>query len=596
MKISVRDKHCLFLLLFHASMVFSQNVHRTDSLLKVLKQDGLPQKNRAELMIDIAYDHTALDSAAYYAQQALEISRAINAPVLEAQAWEEIGAIEQRLGNKGASLEAIFKALQLYDSLKLKENQAASYAQIAGYYIGETDYAQGVDYLKRAAGVYSEMKNNLYETLTLINIGEAYRLSGKLDDAENTFVKVLQLNQSIQDRAIEGYTLGNLGMVYADQGRIKKAKQKLNAGIGIVDDLGDGYSTSIYLAELGTIYQKEKEWDLAEENFLLALAMAKQSELKEQIRDFSRLLVGFYEVRERYSEALRYQKLYQQYQDSIVNKENIQKEEQLKAGYEINKRESEIGLLNKVNTNQKRMVIVLIVGILLVLYIAYLLQKANKRKKKTNEVLSQQKETIAKREQEKTLLLHELNHRTKNNLQMISGLLNLQSRTLQGHPAKEAILSGKYRVEALSLVHRKLYQDGIETKILLEDYIKDLVLGLFQAYGTVCKPYFKIPRISINVDAAVPLALILNEMVINALKYAYTKVEQPELHILVEKEAGGFLQVEVVDNGIGFVAKKTTTNNAFGLKLVTSLIEQLEGTLEKINVTGTHWRMHLKLN
>jgi len=175
-------------------------------------------------------------------------------------------------------------------------------------------------------------------------------------------------------------------------------------------------------------------------------------------------------------------------------------------------------------------------------------------------------------------------------------LLNLQSRELTGHPAQEAILSGKYRVEALSLVHRKLYQEGVDTKIPLKEYIQELVLGLFEGYNAKFSPSFAIADMSIGIDMAIPLALIINEMVINSLKYAYKDIEEPLLKIVMMQETTEYLHLQVIDNGIGFTKNNNEQKNSFGIKLITSLVEQLEGTLERINTKGTHWEMKIKLS
>ena len=579
-----------------SSICFAQNANRIDSLITVLESKQLSKTDKVQLLIKIAHDHPNSDEATRYAKQSLQIALEINDLVLQAQAWEEIGAIEQRLGNKNNALDATFKALYIYDSLKLPEPQAASYIQIASHHIGEKEYVVGIKYLKSAEKIYTNTKSDLFLGYTLTNLGEAYRFAGQLENAIASLTKALELNKSLKKDVIEGYALGNLGMVYAKQNKFAKAKTFLTKAITITNTLEDAYSTSIFTAELGSIYEKEGDFLLSESKFNEAFTMAKDAGLKEQIRDFSASLSTFYENSNRYSEALQYQKVYQQYQDSLVNKENIQKNEQLKASYEVSKRESEISILNIKNTNQKRWGIALVSGFVIVLFLAYLLYRGNRKIKKSNQILSDQKELISKREQEKALLLQELNHRVKNNLQMIASLLNLQSRELTNHPAQEAILSGKLRVEALSLVHRKLYQEGVDTKIPLKDYIQELVLGLFEGYDAKFSPNFSIADISIGIDVAIPLALIINEMVINSLKYAYEGIENPLLKIIIMQETVEDLHLQVIDNGVGFTKIDNVKNNSFGIKLITSLIEQLEGTMERINTKGTHWEMKIKLS
>ena len=579
---------------FYPIDFYSQNSKKADSLLKELKSLNLSEKQRAKLLTDIAYWHVNLDTALILAKEALKITQEIDAIYLEAGAWEEIGGIENALGNTTHSLQAILEALKIYESLGLIKEQAALYNQLANVNIANNNYEVAIQYLIKAKNMFESVNEDIRLVYTTLNLGEAYRLANKTKNAKSSFLEVLNNNNFLKDSILESYSLGNLGMVYNSQDSLNLAKTHLQEAIVILKELGDPYATSVYLAELGEVYQKENSPKQAEEKYLEAMTMAQEAGLKEQIRDFSKKLTGFYESQGNHTKALAYQKLFQVYQDSLVNKANIQEIEQLKAGYEIDKRESEIGLLNKVNTNQKHLVWALATGVLATLLFLYLLYRGNLRVKKANVLLSEQKETLANREQEKALLLKELNHRVKNNLQMISSLLNLQSRELEGHPAKEALESGKNRVEALSLVHRKLYQEGVETKIVLREYVEELVLGLFYGYEAKFEPEFAIEELHVSVDTAIPLALIINELVVNSLKYAYTDIEKPSFVLKIEKKDTNLI-IQAIDNGKGFDLDKIKKKNSFGLKLMDSLIEQLEGSLKKVDGKGTHWWVQLKV-
>lgn len=575
-------------LLFNIFACISQNRKIADSLITYLKNHNLSKKERVQNLILIAYYHPNVDSAQFMAKESYEIALEIGDSVLQAQALEEISNKESLIGNNLKSLKATLKALKIYESLGMKEKQAASYNQLAANYMSEQNYGQAIVYLKKAEDIYKVSDEFGNQIFTILNLGEMYRLVGHLDSAKASFNRVLDINIKIKSEVAESYSLGNLGMVYSAQDSLHLAKKNLQEAITTLTKLEDTYATSVYLAELGDVFQKEGNSKVAEEKLLQALTMAEEAGLKEQIRDFSEKLTRFYESQSEYTKALKYQKQFQVYQDSLVNKTNIQEIERLKAGYEIDKRESQIGLLNKLNTKQKYLLWTLGIGVFATLVFLFLIFKVNKRVKKANIRLTEQKVIIAQSEQEKTLLLRELNHRVKNNLQMISSLLNLQSRELDGHPAKEALLAGKDRVEALSLVHRKLYQEGAETRIALQEYVGELVLGLVHGYHSNFEPDIEITDIDVSIDTAIPLALIINELVVNSLKYAYTEVTKPNLTVKA-KQIKDQLQFEVIDNGKGFSLKEGSLTNSFGIKLIGSLVEQLEGTVKKKNGTGTHW-------
>ncbi len=581
---------------FFASLTpsFAQNIEKADSINHLLNKKGLSKKMRAKLLCDLAFYHPDLSIALSSAQQSLQIALAIEAPALQAEALEEIGHIERRLGNNSLSLQAALRALQIYDSLGLEERKAASYGQLASNYLREENFSVAVEYLKKIEEIYEHSGDQVRYISTLLNLGEAYRMAGHLDSAVVYFQETLRHNNTLKHETIQGYGLGNLGMAYAAQNKSFEAIMLLTEAVNLLKDLGDTYSTSVYVAELGKIYEHQGDWNAAEEKFREALNMATEAGLKEQIRDFSKLLFDGYEKMQDYQPALIYHKLFKTYQDSLVNKENIQAFERIKAGYEINQRESEIELLNVINTKQRHLSMVLAAGAFLLFFLVYLLYRGIRRIRKANVSLSDQKAVIARREAEKALLLRELNHRVKNNLQMISGLLKLQSHELTGHPAMEAIMAGKDRVEALSLVHRKLYQQGPHTRVQAREYIEELVLGLFHSHGAGFTPDFKIKDISINLDLAIPLALIVNELITNALKHAYIHVKHPELKVSLDIEKD-HLCLQVADNGTGFSAGADKKNNSFGLKLIAALTKQLEGAVERLNINGTHWKVNLKI-
>lgn len=583
----------VFFFFLSTSFSFTQNAKKADSLLVLLRGTDLSKERQSELYNQIAFFHENLDTSLLLAKKSLKIAKEIESTELQAAALEEISHVQRGLGNNNLSIEATLKALRIYEKLGRTEQQAATYNQLAINHMQDENYSLGISFLKKALDIYATSDKVGNQLATVLNLGEMYRLEGHLDSATVCFKKVLSHEKTDIPKSLIAYSQGNLGMVFNTKDSLQLAERYLLDAISIVKELGDSYATSVYMAELGNVYQKQGDSNASESQLLAALTIAKKEGLKDQIRDFSRKLTQLYEAIGKYDQALHYQKMFQVYQDSLVNKANIQGIERIKASYEIDKRESEIGLLNTINTNQRYLLLALGGGVFVTLIFLYLLFRGNKKIQKANSDLSRQKEIISYREQEKALLLKELNHRVKNNLQMIASLLSLQGYELTGHPAKEAILAGKDRVEALALVHRKLYQEGIDTRIALREYVEELIWGLFHGYQVKFEPELAIEDTTISVDTAIPLALIINELVVNAIKYAFVDSTHPRLTIKIE-ELGSILQLEVIDNGKGFLLNTEIKEHSFGLKLITSLINQLEGSLKKKDVEGTHWLIELK--
>jgi PAS domain S-box-containing protein len=194
--------------------------------------------------------------------------------------------------------------------------------------------------------------------------------------------------------------------------------------------------------------------------------------------------------------------------------------------------------------------------------------------------------------EEKTMLLKEIHHRVKNNLQIIVSLLNLQSRYIKDEATLAAIRESQYRVKAMALVHEKLYKADDISHIDLNEYIRFLGTGLFQFYGASSRGIrfrLEIHEVSVDINSAIPLGLIVNELISNSLKYAFPEGRGGEISISVQKE-GGTMTILFRDDGIGIPATLDWQNTqSLGLRLVNTLVDQLNGTIELDRSAGTQF-------
>jgi two-component system, sensor histidine kinase PdtaS len=192
---------------------------------------------------------------------------------------------------------------------------------------------------------------------------------------------------------------------------------------------------------------------------------------------------------------------------------------------------------------------------------------------------------------EKELLLREIHHRVKNNMQIISSLLNLQRSYIQDAEADNILQESQGRVKSMALVHEKLYQTDDLSKINVAEYIRSLSMNLFHSYTV--NPGINLTldmgEVYFNIDTAVPLGLIINELVSNSLKYAFHDRENGEISIsLRETDESGIYQLKVWDDGSGFPSDLDFNNtHSLGLKLVNTLVNQLDGEIELVTNGGT---------
>lgn len=220
-----------------------------------------------------------------------------------------------------------------------------------------------------------------------------------------------------------------------------------------------------------------------------------------------------------------------------------------------------------------------------------------KVKDRTGEVLAQkeeiesQNEVLQSRNNRIELLLRELNHRIKNNLQLISSILNLHSRSTQNQDAKMALTEGKLRMQALSLLHQKLYMTEKYTEVNCKDYIRELLDYLSIAFkSNYSDVNFKldIDNFKLNLDQAVPLGLILNELVTNSLKHSGKDELIIDLKAKKEKDK---ISISLKDNGKGISQEQFENSSSFGISMIKSLVEQINGELSVGCKNGPHFKL-----
>jgi PAS domain S-box-containing protein len=190
---------------------------------------------------------------------------------------------------------------------------------------------------------------------------------------------------------------------------------------------------------------------------------------------------------------------------------------------------------------------------------------------------------------EKNLLLKEIHHRVKNNLQIISSLLRLQTRYVKDKEAIEIFRDSQNRVRAMAMIHENLYQSSDLGRIKFSDYIRSLINNLIRCYGLDKATNIKlnINKVLLPIDTAIPCGLIINELVTNAIKHAFVEANG-DINIDFIDLGQGKYSLSVSDNGIGVPEDiEISKNQSLGLQLVWNLVEQLEGTITFNTKLGT---------
>lgn len=197
---------------------------------------------------------------------------------------------------------------------------------------------------------------------------------------------------------------------------------------------------------------------------------------------------------------------------------------------------------------------------------------------------------------EKSVMLQEIHHRVKNNLQVICSLLNLQTQTNPGSKIAEIMQESQNRVKSMALVHENLYLSQNLSKISLETYIKGLTNNLIRSYRSKIsrtKITLAIASIYLDIDTAIPCGLIINELVSNALKYAFPDQGSGEIKVKVTQDLQQSITLTIADNGMGLPHEvNLEQTQTLGLRMVKTLTRQISGTLTISQEAGTSFNIH----
>jgi PAS domain S-box-containing protein len=192
---------------------------------------------------------------------------------------------------------------------------------------------------------------------------------------------------------------------------------------------------------------------------------------------------------------------------------------------------------------------------------------------------------------EREVLLQEIHHRVKNNLQVISSLINMQVRQLDDKSSRDALEECQTRVQAIALIHEKLYQSKDYSRVPFSEYAKSLAQSIFVATGispASVSLQLAMEEVSLGVDKAIPCGLILNELITNALKHAFPSPQKGTVTVALRRNPANCILFSVSDDGVGISETfDLRESSSLGLALVHTLVEQLDGKIEIFHDFGT---------
>jgi two-component sensor histidine kinase len=518
-----------------------------------------------------------------------------------------LGQSNSHLGDYARSLFYMLKALKTAQSAGDTSMQMCQINLSLGVIYQRIDSKEmSVKYLRDGLEIAKRNQDEEAIYWLSINISAVYNELGQPANA----LKILDLIPWKISTSADPFTKNNIALCYV----------KTYTALGQFEKAGNYCDTLLHYAgkyeevkELEiTSYSVAVKYFLSTKQYREARQYLEKNKALHKIRPYGlasikdkQLWYKLDSAQGNFKSAFDHLNYYKSKMDSVFSLNKIRQLQVLEIEYETTIKEDSIKAKNQdinfltqknqlqaANLNQTRILKnITIVGIALVLIIMLLLYRQYLHKQRNNKIITQKNELLQQIVVEKEWLLKEVHHRVKNNLQIIMSLLNSQSKYIDNEAALTAIDDSRRRVHAISLIHQKLYQAGNTASIEMPQYINELISYLKDSFETGSRTVFEqdIDPVSLDVSQAIPLGLIINEAVVNAIKYAFPGEQKGFIKISLKPVGTGELTLKISDNGIGLpLGTEALKTGSLGFSLMQGLTRQLEGTFNTETNRGFH--------
>lgn len=568
--------------------VAAAKITQNDSLIaNMVMRSGVPYINRGDY--NIAEER--LSEAFQYWNQSGDSLELAKCYIFQ-------GYLERLRGRYYLALDNIYKAksiqaqfMQPYEMWDVANRTMLNYAGLGDY---KSAVAAGEEFLQSARPL--ENKPSGYYTI-LIN-------TGNFHFQNDNYLKAKEyVEEAIPIWLSKGYPkyLSNSYSLLCD---IAQKEENLSLANSYADSslLYSGKFDSPLLeseAHLVKFQLLQKLGQIRNQEYHITTAYAKaiESNNKETLLSAAEEYARFMSLQFQFKLAYTYQSIADSLRKEIFSEELTSKLDELEKRLLLEKSQNEIELLNEQNELKEqnlkkasRLRKFLLGFLILALGTCALIFLLLRQRSQYNKNLEDKNTIITKSLSEKELLLKEIHHRVKNNLQFISSLLRLQSDHVDDPKALGALQQGHNRVRSMALIHQNLYKEDNLTGVDTKEYFTKLITGLFKSnniHDTRIGLNLDVSELNLDVDTIVPIGLITNELITNSLKYAFPEDRSGIITVrLYEKD--NKLNLSISDNGIGMSSdQKSALGSSFGYKLIQALVGQLQGQYSINNGNGT---------
>jgi two-component sensor histidine kinase len=520
-----------------------------------------------------------LDSARFVLESSMKKVLEKDLPLV----YTQLGYVYERQGKLDKAADIAMETLLLGDQLKDKRAMAVAFSDLSNLFWKQSRFEKALEYGLKALVLFEERGlNDLDYDFTLYVVGNCYLALNKHDEALNYYEHSIAIGEryGFYNNLCDVY----ISMVYlkaylndfdaadlAGENAVKYGQLLDNNFMLMRSWLSIGKLQNLQGKYISAIESLERSIHIATDDF------GDDFYLSQAYEALGKAYAGNHNYREAYQAYAEYDKL----KKEIFTAEADQHISLLLTEFDVAQKESTIIVQeNQIKKQRSTQTLMILIGGLL-LMILLLLYNSIETNKKKNRLLKKQND-------EKEFLLKEIHHRVKNNLEVVSSLLSLQSEQVGDSKVADAMHKSQLRVHSMSMVHQKLYQGQSFSSIEMREYFKSLGDYIVDIYGASERVHIEceMKELELDVDTAIPIGLIVNELFTNALKYAFPDNREGLIKISLI-ESRNQLHLEVSDNGIGKNYHEKMEGTGFGTQLIELLTRQLEGKMSLSVKKGT---------
>lgn len=530
-------------------------------------------------MIEISHNYDSYmnkDSALYYVLEAIDFFRKSNHRAGEAQGYLRLGYIAENEGDFEQATTYLFEALRLFELAADKYGTLKAFIGLGKLYFKMDKFEEGIAITKKSEDAIETGAPLELSAYFHLIMGNNYKGAKWYDQALYHYETCREIAKKNGYNIDLIYTNTFMADIYQEQGAFDKARQSYQKAIEYAKVYKDKNLETFPYIGSGRLYNKQGQYKLAIEQFQAAMETKFERVHNYYFHEIYRELSVAHAGLGNLDTALKHMVQYSALRDRFFTERSDRLQSEMQAKYQSEKKEQAI------QQKQKELTFAICLAILLAIS-AIALWRGYLNKRKSNKKLEL-------RNEEKEFLIKEIHHRVKNNLQVLSSLLNLQAGYIKDAAALDAVSDGRNRVQSMGLIHQKLYLGDNLTSVRMDEYIQDLIQHLLMSFGMEkqiqVESSIHIPLL--DVDSAIPLGLIINELVTNTLKHAFSRerIDSGLLKIKLWINHDRELCLLVSDNGGGKVEKsKIDQAISFGTDLIRILSKKLKGDIQ-INSEG----------